>query len=79
MTVRWGIAGCGWVARDYVGPAITASANGRLVALHDVSGASLDRASALFPGAEPHADPAAFFAGIDAVYIASPTTRTAPS
>ncbi len=31
----WGIAGCGWVARDFVGPAIQASANGTLAALYD--------------------------------------------
>ena len=78
MTVRWGIAGCGWVARDYVGPAITASSNGTLAALHDVSPASLARAAALFPGAIPYADPAAFFTAIDAVYIASPNDAHRP-
>jgi 1,5-anhydro-D-fructose reductase (1,5-anhydro-D-mannitol-forming) len=35
--VLWGIVGCGWVARDYVAPAIAASSNGRLVALCDLS------------------------------------------
>ena len=35
--VGWGVVGCGWVARDYVAPAIAASANGRLVALCDVN------------------------------------------
>jgi 1,5-anhydro-D-fructose reductase (1,5-anhydro-D-mannitol-forming) len=72
VTIRWGIAGCGWVARDYVGPAIVASANGALTALHDLSPASLSRAAALFPRASAYADPAEFFAAIDAVYIASP-------
>ena len=76
--VRWGIAGCGWVARDYVAPAIAASANGTLAALHDVSPASLARAAALFPTATPHADPHAFFASIDAVYIASPNDAHRP-
>ncbi len=28
--VQWGIAGCGWVARDYVAPAMTASPAVRL-------------------------------------------------
>ena len=70
--IRWGIAGCGWVARDYVAPAIVASANGRLAALHDVSPASLNRAAASFPQATPYRDPAEFFTAIDAVYIASP-------
>ena len=33
--VGWGIAGCGWVARDYGAPAIATSGNGRLLALYD--------------------------------------------
>ncbi len=78
MTVRWGIAGCGWVARDYVGPAIAASANGTLAALHDLSPASLARMAALFPTAAPHADPGDFFANIDAVYVASPNDAHRP-
>jgi D-xylose 1-dehydrogenase (NADP+, D-xylono-1,5-lactone-forming) len=40
-TVGWGIIGCGRIATNAVGPAITWSANGRLVAI-----ASRDRASA---------------------------------
>ena len=78
MTIRWGIAGCGWVARDYVAPAIVASANGRLSALHDLSGDSLARMSALFPAAAAHLDPAGFFAAIDAVYVASPNDAHRP-
>ncbi len=39
--VGWGIAGCGWVARDYGAPAIAASGNGRLLALYDPDPASL--------------------------------------
>ena len=39
--VNWGIVGCGWVARDYVAPAIAASANGQLLALCDLSEAAL--------------------------------------
>ena len=77
-TIRWGIAGCGWVARDYVAPAIAASANGRLAALHDVSPASLARAAAVFPTAIPYHDPAEFFAAIDAVYVASPNDAHRP-
>ena len=69
----WGIAGCGWVARDYVGPAMQASANGRIVALHDPDPASLQRAAALF-GAQAHAGLDAFLAtpGLQAVYVAAP-------
>ena len=72
QTIRWGIAGCGWVARDYVGPAILQSRNGTLAALHDAAPLSLARATALFPNATAYADPGAFFAAIDAVYIATP-------
>ena len=71
-TVRWGIAGCGWVARDYVAPAIAASVNGTLAALHDVSAPSLARAAALFPDAATFAHPRDFLAAIDAVYVAAP-------
>ncbi len=76
--IRWGIAGCGWVARDYVAPAIVQSADGALVALHDLSPAALARAAALFPSATPYNDPAAFFAAINAVYIASPNDAHRP-
>ncbi len=75
--IRWGIAGCGWVARDYVAPAIAASANGTLAALHDVSAASLDRAAACSPPRRP-CRPGAFFAAIDAVYVASPNDAHRP-
>ena len=70
--IRWGIAGCGWVARDYVAPAIAASGNGRLAAVHDVSQAARERMAALFPQSTPFADAAAFFRDIDAVYVATP-------
>lgn len=69
--VRWGIAGCGWVARDYVGPAIVASANGRLTALYDPDPVSRKRGQALF-GVPAHTDFASFAEGLDAVYIAAP-------
>jgi predicted dehydrogenase len=78
VTVRWGIAGCGWVARDYVAPAIAASANGTLTALHDLSPAALNQAAALFPHATPYPDPTQFFAAIDAVYVASPNHAHRP-
>lgn len=70
----WGIAGCGWVARDYVGPAIAASANGRVAALYDPDPASLHRAAGLFEGAAAQADLQAFLAtsGLGAVYVAAP-------
>ena len=76
--LRWGIAGCGWVARDYVGPAIQASANGALAALHDPLPAALARAAALFPAATPHAGLASFLGAIDAVYVAAPNDAHRP-
>jgi len=71
--LNWGIAGCGWVARDYVGPAMQASANGRVAALYDPDPASLQRAAALFD-APVHANLGAFLAtpGLGAVYVAAP-------
>ncbi|ADO71098.1 Gfo/Idh/MocA family protein [Stigmatella aurantiaca] len=68
----WAIVGCGWVARDYVAPAIQAADNASLVALCDpdaemlmrISGNEALRYTAL---AEALAHP-----GVDAVYIATP-------
>ena len=40
-TVGWGVVGCGWVARDYVGPGAEASGNGRVVAACDLSADAL--------------------------------------
>ncbi len=74
----WGIMGCGWVARDYAGPAIAASGNGRVAALYDPNAASLTRAGVLFPEAVAHSDLAAFLAtpvrgaALSAVYVAAP-------
>ncbi len=71
--VGWGIAGCGWVARDFVGPAIQASTNGALVALFDPDRSSRHRATLAF--AMPcHDDLATFLAapGLQAVYVAAP-------
>ena len=69
----WGIAGCGWVARDYVGPAIRASANGELAALYDPDPLSRSRARQLL-GAPCFDDLEAFLAtpGLGAVYVAAP-------
>ncbi len=73
VKVGWGIAGCGWVARDYVGPAIEASANGTLLACFDPSPASRRSAAERF-GVPCHADMAEFLAtpGLQAVYVAAP-------
>ena len=71
--VKWGIAGCGWVARDYVGPAIQASANGTLAALYDPDPVSRHRAEQAF-GVAATDDLARFLAtpGLGAVYVAAP-------
>lgn len=70
----WALVGCGWVARDYVAPAIADSANGRLVALCDRDPAALDRVGAVAPGAARYADLAACLAdpAVGAVYVATP-------
>lgn len=71
--LNWGIAGCGWVARDYVGPAIEASRNGCVAALFDPAAASRQQAAERF-GAPAHAGIEAFLAtpGLGAVYVAAP-------
>ena len=69
----WGIAGCGWVARDYVGPAIVESANGALIGLFDPDAVSRRRAKQAFD-VPAFDDLAAFLAvpGLGAVYVAAP-------
>lgn len=72
--VGWGVSGCGWVARDHAVPALLAADGARLLALHDVSAAALDRVDA---DAARSTDLATFLAtpGLDAVYVASPNDR----
>ena len=82
--LNWGVVGCGWVARDYVIPALVASANGRVVALCDRDAGALARA---LPGAGPDGAPAPerhaslerflATAGLDAVYVATPNASHA--
>ncbi|RKH23663.1 gfo/Idh/MocA family oxidoreductase [Corallococcus praedator] len=68
----WAVVGCGWVARDYVIPALQGARNTRLVALCDSDAEALMR---------PQADDAARYTqlssvledkAVDAVYIATP-------
>ena len=77
--IGWGIVGCGWVARDYVTPAIVASRNGRVAALCDRDPAALARVGALAPDATRHLDLAALLANpvVDAVYVATPNSSHA--
>lgn len=71
--VEWGIAGCGWVARDYVGPAIQASGNGRLAAVFDPDPGSRALASARL-GVVAHETMAGLVGtpGLGAIYVAAP-------
>lgn len=74
--VRWGIAGCGWVTRDFVAPAIAGSATGMVVALFDPSPAAMEAVPA--PGARRHATLEALLADdIEALYVAAPNHRHA--
>jgi 1,5-anhydro-D-fructose reductase (1,5-anhydro-D-mannitol-forming) len=69
--VGWGVAGCGWVARDHALPALAATPGARVVALHDRDPGAMARTSVDAPA---HADLGAFLAtpGLDAVYVAVP-------
>ena len=70
-TVGWGVAGCGWVARDHALPALHAVPDARVMALHDVSSEAMDRTGVTAP---QHTDLDAFLAapGLQAVYVATP-------
>ena len=72
----WGIAGCGWVARDHALPGLLA-AGGDVVALHDRSAAAMAR---MRVDAARCADLDAFLAvpGLDAVYVATPNAAHRP-
>lgn len=68
--MSWGVAGCGWVARDFGAPGIGAD---RIVALLDPDAASRDRVAAR-PDAVSTDDLHAFLAapGLERVYVATP-------
>ena len=70
---RWGIAGFGWVARDFVAPAM-ASAGHVLAGIADPDPAARDDASARGIAAHPSLE-ALLAAGIDALYVATPNHR----
>ncbi len=78
MGLRWGIAGCGWVARDFVAPAIATSRNGALAAAYDISSHALDAMGAAFPALSCFDDLAVFLRSVDAVYVASPNHAHRP-
>ena len=72
--INWGIAGCGWVARDYVAPGILAAPNARLIALSDPDPSAMAAIAVLSPGLSSHTDLDEFLRtpGLDAVYVATP-------
>ena len=72
--VRWGIAGFGWVARDFMAPAIR-DAGHRLAAVADPDPAARDEARSL--GAKGYDGIAALVADpdVEAVYVATPNHR----
>jgi 1,5-anhydro-D-fructose reductase (1,5-anhydro-D-mannitol-forming) len=71
--VGWGVAGCGWVARDHALPGLRQVPGARLVALHDRDPAAMARMPVEAPRST---DLAAFLAtpGLDAVYVAVPNS-----
>jgi len=72
----WGVAGCGWVARDHAVPGLLA-AGADVVALHDRSTAAMARVPV---AAQRCTDVEAFLAvpGLDAVYVATPNAAHRP-
>ena len=72
--VQWGIVGCGWVARDYVAPAITAGSATRLTAVCDPDPAALKRIANETCEIARQSDLKDFLAtpGLEAVYVATP-------
>ncbi|MGH8909451.1 MAG: Gfo/Idh/MocA family protein [Egibacteraceae bacterium] len=68
--IGWGLAGCGWVGRDYVAPAIAASRNGRLVAALDPDPAARAGVTARVSTGDLRTFLDA--PGLDAVYVAVP-------
>ncbi|WP_223641024.1 Gfo/Idh/MocA family protein [Corallococcus sp. EGB] len=71
-SLGWAVVGCGWVARDYVIPALQGASNARLVALCDVSAEALMRIRA--DGVNRYTALGSVLADKDvqAVYIATP-------
>jgi predicted dehydrogenase len=71
--VGWGVAGCGWVARDHAVPALRQVPGARVVALHDRDPAALARVPV---DAARTTDLTAFLTtpGLDAVYVAVPNS-----
>ncbi|MGH3826358.1 MAG: Gfo/Idh/MocA family protein, partial [Pseudonocardiaceae bacterium] len=75
-TVGWGIVGCGWVARDYVLPALRATPGARLVGTCDRDPAAARRLAG--DGfATGSLDALLDQPGLHAVYVATPNSAHA--
>ena len=69
--LKWGLIGCGWVARDYVAPALQNAPSAQLIALCDPDTSAMERIHA--PDAARFCDAHEFWkAPFEAVYIATP-------
>ena len=74
LPVRWGLIGCGDIARKRVAPALSASAHSELVAISRANRELLDEFAVAFRVAKRFADWRELVAcdDIDAVYVATP-------
>jgi 1,5-anhydro-D-fructose reductase (1,5-anhydro-D-mannitol-forming) len=73
LVTGWGVAGCGWVARDHALPGLLDQPAARVVALHDPSPSAMARMTVDAPR---YSSLEAFLAapGLDAVYVATPNS-----
>lgn len=76
--VRWGIAGFGWVARDFMAPAILAAGH-RLVAVADPDACARDDAGALGATAYGRVEDLAADPAVEAIYVATPNHLHRPA
>ncbi len=70
----WGVVGAGWVARDFVLPAIAADPQAHLVGVHDRDPAALEGLAPAFADL----DDLLVAPGLHAVYVATPNHAHAP-
>ena len=78
MSVRWAVAGFGWVARDYMMPGIEA-AGGRVVAVADPSPSAQAKAASV--GIATFDDVATMLGQteVEALYVATPNNLHLPA